>query len=192
MRNLNPSSKSECHSCNLKEGEGETSEPYPRLSEPEFPTTLVVRREPEVPNINNVVKPCQGSEPHRHIILRIVPPDHKILEYYNQIFNQIENATTWTQTSTKEYPIVSPMANAPMKAIPLQNLPNFHGMGSEVLIHFFWVRCLCWGYVYTIAPQKLKLFPSTLKGATLCWFLGLGCGTITSWDQMKEVVLTKY
>jgi len=41
------------------------------------------------------------------------------------------NATPATQTSTIEYPIVDPQANAPMTAIPLQNLPNFHGMASE-------------------------------------------------------------
>jgi hypothetical protein len=40
--------------------------------------------------------------------------------------------------------------------------------------------------------QKLKLFPATLKGATLRWFMGLGGGTITSWDDMKKTFLEKY
>ena len=34
------------------------------------------------------------------------------------------------QTSMLEYPIVDPIVNAPMKAIPLQNLPTFHGLIS--------------------------------------------------------------
>jgi hypothetical protein len=36
-----------------------------------------------------------------------------------------------TQTSTLEYLIVDPITNAPMKTIPLQNLPTFHGLISE-------------------------------------------------------------
>lgn len=80
-----------------------------------------------------------------------------------------------------------------MKAIPLQNLFNFHGMAYEYLDAFlFEFDVLCRGYDYTTDPQKLKLFPSTLKGARLRWFMGLGGGTITSWDEMKEAFLTKY
>jgi hypothetical protein len=73
-----------------------------------------------------------------------------------------------TQTSTLEYPIVDPITNAPMKEIPLQNLPTFHGLISEDPDTFlFEFDVLCRGYDYTSKPQKLKLFPSTLKGAAL-------------------------
>jgi len=51
---------------------------------------------------------------------------------------------------------------------------------------------LCRGYDYTIDPQKLKLFPPTLKGVALRWFMGLGGGVINSWDQMKDDFLKKY
>ena len=51
---------------------------------------------------------------------------------------------------------------------------------------------LCRGYDYTTDPQKLKLFPSTLKGMTLRWSIGLGGGTINIWDQMKNTFLRKY
>ena len=51
---------------------------------------------------------------------------------------------------------------------------------------------LCRGYDYTTNPQKLKLFPSTLKGAALKRFMGLGGGVINNWDQMKEAFLKKY
>jgi hypothetical protein len=72
------------------------------------------------------------------------------------------------QTSTLEYPIVDPVSNAPMKAIPLQNLPTFHGLISEYPDAFlFEFDVLCRGYDYTFEPQKLKLFPYTLKGASL-------------------------
>ena len=80
-----------------------------------------------------------------------------------------------------------------MKAIPLQNIHTFHGLTSEYPNAFlFEFDVLCRGYDYTTNPQKLKLFPSTLKGADLNWFMGLGGGTITDWDQMKTAFLKKY
>jgi hypothetical protein len=87
-----------------------------------------------------------------------------------------------------EYPIVDPVANASMKAIPLQILPTFNGLISEDLDMFlFELDVLCRGYDYTSKPQKLKLFPSTLKGTILWWFMGLGGGTINSWDVKDEI-----
>jgi len=43
----------------------------------------------------------------------------------------MENTALGTQTSTIKYHIVDPQANAPMKSILIQNLPNFHGMAFE-------------------------------------------------------------
>jgi len=40
--------------------------------------------------------------------------------------------------------------------------------------------------------QKLKLFPTTLKDATLKWFMGLGINSIRTWEQMKNTLLEKY
>ena len=98
-----------------------------------------------------------------------------------------------TQTSTLKYPIVDTAANAPMKAIPLQHIPTFHGLTSEDPDAFlFEFDVLCRGYDYTTNPQKLKLFPSTLKGAALRWFMGLRGGVINNWDQMKKSFLKKY
>eukprot|EP00253_Pinus_taeda_P022188 PITA_22188 len=98
-----------------------------------------------------------------------------------------------TQTSTLQYPIVDTAANAPMKVIPLQHTPTFHGLTSEDPDAFlFEFDVLCRGYDYTTNPQKLKLFSSTLKGAALRWFMGLGGGVINNWDQMKESFLKKY
>ena len=85
-----------------------------------------------------------------------------------------------------EYAIVDSIVNVPMETIPLQNLPTFHGLISKDADEFlFEFDVLCRGYDYTSEPQKLKLFPSTLKGAALRWFMGLGGGTINSWDEMK-------
>jgi hypothetical protein len=87
------------------------------------------------------------------------------------------------QTSTLEYPIVDPLTNATMREIPLQNLSTFHGLISEDLDAFlFEFDVVCRGYDYTSEPKKLKLFPSTLKGVTLRWFMGLGGGNINSWE----------
>eukprot|EP00253_Pinus_taeda_P025718 PITA_25718 len=98
-----------------------------------------------------------------------------------------------TQTSILQYPIVDSTANAPMKAIPLQHIPTFHGLTSEDPDAFlFEFDVLCRGYDYTIDPQKLKLFPSTLKEAALRWFMGLGGGVINNREQMKESFLKKY
>lgn len=72
------------------------------------------------------------------------------------------------KTSTLQYPIVDTVVNAPMKAIPLQYIPTFHGPASEDPDTFlFEFDVLCQGYDYTTDPQKLKLFPSTLKGVAL-------------------------
>jgi len=62
-----------------------------------------------------------------------------------------------------------------MKAIPLQSIPTFHKMiieDDDAFLFNFDVPFR--GYDYTTDPQNLKLFPSTLKGAALRWFMGLG------------------
>jgi len=37
--------------------------------------------------------------------------------------------------------------------------------------------------------QKLKLFPSTLEGAALKWFMGLVTQSIRTWNDMKQTFL---
>lgn len=96
--------------------------------------------------------------------------------------------------STLEFPIGDlPRGATPMKKIPLSALPNFHGLSSEDPDEFlFEFDILCRSYDYVSPNQKLKLFPATLKGNALRWFMGLGAQAITTWDQMKEGFLTKY
>lgn len=45
---------------------------------------------------------------------------------------------------------------------------------------------------YSFDAQNLKLFLATLKDVALRWFMGLGGNTITSWEQMKRVFMSKY
>jgi hypothetical protein len=80
-----------------------------------------------------------------------------------------------------------------MKKIPLSALPNFHGLSSEDPDEFlFEFDILCRSYDYVSNAQKLKLFPATLKGNALRWFMSLGGHVITTWDQMKQKFLNKY
>jgi len=72
-------------------------------------------------------------------------------------------------------------------------LPHFHGLTTEYpdtfLFEFF---VLCRTYDYAEDEKKLKLFPSTLKDATLRWFMGLPRNSITTWAQMQQAFNNKY
>lgn len=77
-------------------------------------------------------------------------------------------------TSSIEFPIGEITGDAPMNPIPLTTLPNFHGLSTEDPDTFlFKFAIICRGYEYVNDAQKLKIFPVTLKGITLRWFLGL-------------------
>lgn len=94
--------------------------------------------------------------------------------------------------STLEFPIGElPRGTTPMKNIPLLALPNFHGLSSEDPNEFEF-DILCRSYDYVSANQKLKLFPATLKGNALRWFMSLGAQEITTQDKMKESFLATY
>lgn len=62
-------------------------------------------------------------------------------------------------------------------------------IGSLLDAFLFEFDVLCRGYDYTTDPKNLKLFPSTLKGVDLRWFMGLGGRTINSWEEMKTSFL---
>ena len=78
--------------------------------------------------------------------------------------------------STLGFPIGDlPRGVAPMKNIPFSALPNFHGLSSEDPDEFlFEFDILCRSYDYISNAKKLKLFPATLKGNALRWFMSLG------------------
>jgi hypothetical protein len=95
--------------------------------------------------------------------------------------------------------LVFPITNIPtrgiatMKNIPLSALPNFHGLSTEDPDEFlFEFDILCRSYDYTTTAQKLKLFPATLKGNALRWFMSLGGENISTWVQMRQLFLNKY
>jgi hypothetical protein len=73
------------------------------------------------------------------------------------------------------------------------SLPNFHGLSTEDPDEFlFEFDILCRSYDYTTTTHKLKLFPSTLKGNALRWFMSLGGENISTWGQMRQIFLNKY
>jgi hypothetical protein len=173
----------------LIEGEGETSgvvEENPQPSEFRSPMILAEEGTPGIPDIGSMVKPPKGPSNHPPQVKNL---DQEIPKGYWHIFDQMEHQNQprpQAQTTTLEYLIVDMVASAPMKANPLQNIPTFNGLISEDPDTFlFEFDVLCRGYDYTFKPHKLKLFPSTLKGAYLRWFMGLGGGTINLWDEMK-------
>jgi len=193
---------------NLCEGEGETGEvgeprSPPRIIQPlnspdkGSATKIIIGGIQSPQTIGTFIIPDKGSA-IKTIPVKAVPsqPRNTLLEIpegYWHIFDPMAQNQANTQTSTLQYPIVDSAANAPTKAIPLQHIPTFHRLTSEDPDAFlFEFDVLCRGYDYTTDPQKLKLFPSTLKGVDLRWFMGLGGGVINNWEQMKESFLKKY
>ena len=89
--------------------------------------------------------------------------------------------------STLGFPISDlPRGATPMKNIPLSALPNFHGLSSKDPNEFIFEFDILWRiYNYITNAQNLKLFPATLKGNALRWFMSLGGHVITTWEQMK-------
>jgi len=91
------------------------------------------------------------------------------------------------------FPIVDEDSRATMKNISPSVLPNFHGLRNEDPETFlFEFEVVCRTYDYLEDSQKLKLFPSTLKGAALKWFMGLFPQSIRTWNDMKQTFLDRY
>ena len=80
-----------------------------------------------------------------------------------------------------------------MKNISPSVLPNFHGVRNEDPKTFlFTFEVVCRNYDYLEDSQKLKMFPSTLKGAALKWFMGLLPQSVRTWNDMKQTFLDRY
>ena len=83
----------------------------------------------------------------------------------------------------RAFPIREVDGETKMKNIIPLALPHFQGIISEDLDTFmFEFFVVCRTYDYTSDDQKLKLFPSTLKDATLHWFMGMPGDIITTWE----------
>ena len=91
------------------------------------------------------------------------------------------------------FPILDEETNATMKKISPSVLPNFYGLKNEdpetFLIEF---EVLCRTYDYLQDAQKIKLFPSTLKGAALKWFMSLINSSIRTQEDMKQEFIERY
>ena len=91
------------------------------------------------------------------------------------------------------FPIVDEATHIRMKNISPSVLPNFYGLRSEDPETFlFEFEGLCQTYDYMEDSQKLKLFPSTLKGAALKWFMGLVTRSIRTWNDMRQAFFDRY
>lgn len=80
-----------------------------------------------------------------------------------------------------------------MENISPTALLHFHGLAFQGLDTFsskFVV--VCKNYYYTFYEQKLKLSPSTLKYATLHYFMSVEVRNITTWAQLKQSFNKKY
>ena len=93
---------------------------------------------------------------------------------------------------TFEFPIKD-LGVAQMHNIPPYALPKFHGLENEDRDTFlFEFEVLFRGYGYCTNSQRLQVFPLTLKGAALRWFMSLCGNCIQTWEDMKNVFLEKY
>ena len=96
-------------------------------------------------------------------------------------------------TATFEFPIIDLEGVIEMHNIPPSTLPNFHVLKNEYPDTFlFEFEVICRGYDYCTNAQRLKVFPLTLKGAALRWFMSLDGNCIQTWEDMKNVFLKKY
>ena len=83
------------------------------------------------------------------------------------------------------FPIQETNGETKMKNISPSTLPHFHGLTKKDLDTFlFKFVAIYQTYDYAEDEKKLKLFRSTLKDATLFWFMGLPGNKTTTWVQM--------
>ena len=83
------------------------------------------------------------------------------------------------------FPIRETNGDTKMKNISPSALPHFHDLNIEDTdTLFFEFAIICRTYDYVEDEKKLKLFPSTLKDAALCWFMGLPGNSIKTWAQI--------
>jgi len=176
IENSSPKSLQEGNlSSYLSEGRGETRETEePRsplgivqpLSNPDKGSTTKMiynkvkePQEPESPPTLGTLIILDKGSVAKAIPVRAIPPRQPrntlldIPKGYWHIFDQMAHNEPSTQTSILQYPIVDTIANAPMKAIPLQHIPTFHGLTLEDPdASLFEFDVLCGGYDYTTDP----------------------------------------
>lgn len=94
--------------------------------------------------------------------------------------------------ATFEFPITNQHDNNHLKNIPTLVLSKFYGIIIEDSYTFlFKFDILYRSYDYTVDAHRLKLFPTTLKGA-LRWFISLGRDVTNNWEAMQTRFIEKY
>jgi len=129
-------------------------------------------------------RPIEGFESEKHSN-PIEEPENSVASeeslWEENPLNMGEEMETLKQKEriTFEFPIQEFEGILQMKNIPPSTQPNFCDFPSEDPYTFlFEFDVLCWSYDYYSDAHKLKLFPATLKEATLRWFMGLGGNSI--------------
>jgi len=118
---------------------------------------IIVEKTQSPQTLGTLIIPDKGSTIKTIPIKSILSQPRNTLldipEGYWHIFDQMAQNQPNTQTSTLQYPIVNTAANAPMKAIPLEHIPTFHGLTSKDPDAFlFEFNVLCRGYDYSTNP----------------------------------------
>jgi len=99
--------------------------------------------------------------------------------------DEIRNARGNGERIEGTFPIRETNGDTKMKNISFSALPHFHGLSTEDPNTFLFEFVVIYRtYDYVEDEKNLKLFPSTLKDAALCWFMGLPGNNITTWAQM--------
>ena len=107
--------------------------------------------------------------------------------------NMEEEEEQLEQLESYEFTIRKPTNLAPIKNINPTALPNFRGLSTEDPDTFlFEFEVVCRTYDYPADSQNLKLFPSTLKGSSLRWFMILQYNNVVSWEHTKYTFMEKY
>jgi len=103
-----------------------------------------------------------------------IPQQLPIILWHKMVYEEV-TGNNHEEIVTFEFPNRDPSGTTQMKNIPSSTLPRFHGLARKDPDAFlFEFDVLCRIYYYSTTTHKLKLFPSTLKGASLRWFMGLG------------------
>ena len=122
----------------------------------------------------------------------IEPPIGEGSEYFEDLAREEEEDLVSTEGhaspiltmagTQRAFPIREENGETKMKNIIPSSLPHFHRLASKDPNTFmFEFIVVCRTYDYTSDDQKLKVFASTIKDATLHWVMGLRGDSITTW-----------
>ena len=93
----------------------------------------------------------------------------------------------YAKVVTFELPIRDSGGVVPTKNIPPHVLPKFCGLENEYPDVFLFEFEVNFRGYYCTNDKRLCMFPITLKGTPIRWFMSLGGNCIQTWEDMKHV-----